>query len=63
MNGGLKVFGFCGRNYIIEAGKLTAFEGFVRYKRSICNFFFLFKGVWVNSRSHKLWRLLWLGVT
>ena len=63
MNGALKAFGFCGRSYIIEAGKLTGFERFVRNMRFICNLFFLFKGIWVNWRSHKLWRLLRLGVT
>ena len=57
MNRALKAFGFYGRNYIIEAGKLTGFERFVRNKRFICNLFSLFKGVWVNSRSHKLRRL------
>ena len=57
LNRALKAFGFYGRNYIIEAGKLTGFERFVSNKKSICNLFSLFKGVWVNSRSHKLRRL------
>ena len=48
LNGALKAFGFCGRSYIIEAGKLTGFERFVRNMRFICNLFFLFKGIWVN---------------
>ena len=64
LNGALRAFVFYGRNYIIEADKLTGFEQFVRNRRSIYNlFFFLFKGVWVNSRSHKLLLLLRQGVT
>ena len=58
-----KLLIFTGEVYIIEAGKFTAFEQFARNKRSICNLFYLLKGVWVNSRSHKLWRLLRQGVT
>ena len=43
LNGALKALGFFERNYIIEAGKLTGFERFVRNRGSIFNLFFLFK--------------------
>ena len=42
LNGALRAFVFYGRNYIIEAGKLTGFEQFVRNRRSICNLLFFF---------------------